>query len=99
MKKIFDKLVTGMFVLIFGILWIFTTQYYVKTKPNQIIAYDVYGRKVKPEEIRMKFQTNDVALSYIKEYQMSFPHLSFSLESYLPEIQKRSIIKKILRRV
>ena len=99
MKKFFDRFVTGFFVLTFGIIWFFSTHYYVKTKPYQIIAYDVYGKKITPEEIRTKFQTSDVAISYIKEYQMSFPHLSFSIESDIPEIRKRSLMKKILQRV
>lgn len=98
MKKFADKLVTGFFVFIFGIMWFCSKQYYVKPKPYQVAVYDVYGKELNQNQIRTKFSTLEVAQSYIKEYQNTFPHLSFSIKSEFPEMRKRVMFSRILKR-
>lgn len=98
MKKFVDKIVTGFFVFFFGILWFCSTQYYVKPKTHQVAIYDVYGKEISQNQIRTKFSTLEVAQSYIKEYQSTFPHLSFSIKSEFPEMRKRVMFSRILKR-
>ena len=97
MKKFMDKIITGFFVFTFGIFWYFTTQYYVNSEPYKIVVYDVFGKESKLD-IRTKFQNNKVAVSYIKEYQKTFPHLNFSLEHSIPEIKRRKIFERVLKK-
>ena len=98
MKKFVDRIVTGFFVLIFGMLWCCSTQYYVKPKTYQIVIYDAYEKELNQNQIRTKFSTLEVAQSYIKEYQNTFPHLSFFIKSEFPEMRKRVILSRILKR-
>ncbi len=97
MKNLYDKIITGFFVFIFGILWFLSTKYFVKPEVYEIIIYDVWGNESKLSGIRTKFRTPEVAQSYIKEYQRVFPHLDFSIQSFLPEIKKRIIFSKVLK--
>lgn len=93
--KYFDKIVTGLFVIFFSILWLFTTKYYVKPKEHVIIIYDVFGNKVNPNGIKTNFTRKDVALSFRREYQNRFPQYSFDFESFIPEIKRKTIIHRI----
>jgi hypothetical protein len=77
LKKFLNKAITGFFVFIFAILWYCSTKYYIKPKPFNIMIYDIYGKESKPCGIRTKFSTQEVAFSYVKEYQKIFPHLDF----------------------
>jgi len=44
MKEFGDKIITRFFVFVFGVLWFFSTQYYLKPKKYEIAIYDVYGK-------------------------------------------------------
>ena len=98
-QKFVDKIITGFFVFIFGILWLCSTQYYVKPKIYQIVIYDVLGNQLNQNQIRTKFSTLEVAQSYIKEYQRNFSHLSFSIKSDFPEMKKQVRFNRILKRI
>jgi len=98
MKKIFNKIITGFFVFIFGVLWFFSTKYYVKPQMYKIIIYDVFGDESKNPGIRTKFRTLEVANSYVRKYQNLFPHLDFSIQSQIPEIKRSLIINRILKK-
>lgn len=98
MKKFLEKIITGFFVVIFGIIWFCTTKYYVKPPIFKITIYDVYGKETKPNGIRIKFRIQDVALSYIREYQKMFPHLDFSIQSYVPEKNTKRIFSRIIKK-
>ena len=97
MKKFGDIVITGFFVFIFGVLWFFTTQYYLKPKKYEIVIYDVFGKELKHNQIRTEFSKIEVAHSYIKEYQRTFSHLSFSIRSEFPEMKKRIVFSRILK--
>jgi hypothetical protein len=97
-KKFLDKVITGFFVLIFTILWYCSTKYYVKPKAFNIMIYDILGKETKPNGIRTKFTTQEVAFSYINEYQKVFPHLDFSIQSKIPEMEKKTIVSMILKK-
>ncbi len=98
MKKFLDKIITGFFVFIFAILWFCSTKYYVKPKAFDIMIYDVFGNKSNPDGIRTKFITQEVAYSYVKEYQKLFPHMEFSIQSHIPEIKRKIIFSMILKK-
>jgi hypothetical protein len=97
-KKFLDKIITGFFVFIFAILWFCSTKYYVKSKGHNIVIYDVYGKKSNPNGIRTKFNTREIAHSYVKEYQKLFPHLDFSIQSDIPEIERKTIFSRIIKK-
>lgn len=98
MKKFFDKAITGFFVFIFTILWFCSTKYYVKSKEYNIIIYDIFGSESKPDGIRTKFSTKEVTFSYIREYQKTFPHLDFSIQSNIPEVERKTVFSMILKK-
>ena len=79
-------------------MWFFSTRYYEKPKQYSIIVYDVFGKQNIIDGLRTDFQTTEVATSYIKEYQKRFPQYSFSLESSLPEIKRKTIFHPLLKK-
>jgi hypothetical protein len=97
-RKFLDKVITGFFVFIFAILWFCSTKYYVKSKDYNIMIYDIYGKESNPNGIRTKFNTQDVAYSYVKEYQKLFPHMEFFIQSHIPEIKRKTIFSMILKK-
>ena len=62
------------------------------------MIYDVYGKKSNPDGIRTKFNTREVAYSYVKEYQKLFPHLNFSIQSSIPEMEGKIIFSRIIKK-
>ena len=90
MKKIIDKLVTGFFVVILGIVWYCSSKYQVKPNQYTISIYDVFGKQIKIDEIRTSFSTYKVTNSYILEYQNRFPHYNFSMTEEMPEIKRKN---------
>ena len=84
---ILDKMVTGFFVIVFGILWYLSTKSYVKPEKHTIVIHDIFGKEVKITEIRTQFSTINVARSYLTEYQQRFPQYSFSLAVFMPQIK------------
>ena len=100
MRKILDKFVTGFFVAVLGIAWYCSTKFYVKPGKHSIVVYDVFGKEVKLDGVRVEFKTHSVAQSYISEYKERFPHYSFAMRMEVPEIKKNTmprIFKKIQR--
>ncbi|MDP6328027.1 MAG: hypothetical protein QGH88_06515 [Nitrosopumilus sp.] len=91
MKKIFDKIVTGFFVITLGMLWYCSTRYYIKPNNYSIIIYDVYGNQVKIKDIRTEFKTSKVAKSYIAEYKKRLPHYDFTIAIDSPNIKNNTI--------
>ena len=89
MEEFLNKLITGFFVFVFGIMWFFSTKYYVKPKDYNIMVYDMHGSKFMPLEIRTKFTTPEVAHSYFREYQKTYPNLKFSIESDMPKFKRK----------
>ena len=88
MIKILDKFVTGFFVVVLGIAWYCSTKFYVKPGNHSIVVYDVFGKEVKMEGVRVDFKTYNVAQSYISEYKKRFPHYNFAMAIEVPEIKK-----------
>ncbi|MDX1596391.1 MAG: hypothetical protein R3327_05565 [Nitrosopumilaceae archaeon] len=80
MQKIFDSIITGFFVLVFGMLWLFTTKQYTQTKNFEIIIANINNEKIKQEKLRTVFRTQEVAYSYLKEYETQYPEYVFTLK-------------------
>ena len=89
MKEFLNKVITFVFVFVFGILWFFSTKYYVKPTYYNIVIHDKHGSKFKSLEIRTKFTTQEVAYSYFKDYQKTYSNLKFSMESDVPKFKRR----------
>ena len=98
LNKLLDKIITGIFVGIFAIMWFFSSRYYERPNQYSIVVYDVFGKQINIEGLRTDFHTNEVTISYIKEYQKRFSHYNFSVEHPIPEIKKRRMFNVILLR-
>ena len=92
MRKIIDKIMTGFFVTIFGILW-YCTKCIVKPNQYKIIIYDIFGNQISLDGVRTCFNTSKVANNYILEYQERFSHYNFSLSSEMPEIKRNRLVE------
>ena len=93
-----DKPITAMFICIFAIIWFFSTKYYEKPKQYSIVVYDLLGNESTIEGLRTNFKTNEVATSFIREYQKRFPHYSFSLSAHIPEFKRKTVFNTILKK-
>lgn len=91
-------MITGFFVSIFAVMWFFSTKYYERPKQYSLIVYDVFGKENTIDGIRTSFTTREVASSFIKEYQRIFPQYSFSLESYIPNVKRKTIFSMIFKK-
>ena len=72
----------------------------MKAGKHSIVVYDVFGKEVNLEGVRVDFKTHSVAQSYISEYKIRFPHYNFAMAIEVPEIKKNTIpriFKKIQR--
>ena len=98
MRKILDKFVTGFFVVILAIAWYCSTKFYIKPDKHSIIVYDIFGKEVKIEGVRVDFKTYNVAQSYISEYKKRFPHYNFAMAVEVPEI-KNNTIPRIFKKI
>jgi hypothetical protein len=76
---------------VFGILWLISARYYENPKKYSLIAYDVFGNQNSIDGIRTEFQTKQVATSFQRHYQESFPQYDFSISSELIQTGKRRI--------
>lgn len=95
LMKLLDRLATGVFVVFFGTLWLFTTKYYVQPEKHSIVVHDVFGREIAPHGLKTMFDRKDIASSFIKEYQKSFPQYSFNFASYIPEVKRKTVFHRI----
>ncbi len=93
MKKILDRFVTGFFVVTLGILWYCSSKHQVRQEQYTIVIYDVFGKPVDIDGVRINFRTYRVATNYISEYQDRFPHYHFSMAVEIPEIKKMPLLR------
>lgn len=77
----------------FGTLWLFSARYYEKPKKYSLIMYDVFGNQSTVDGLRTEFQTKQVATSFQKQYQESFPQYNFSISSELSQKGKRRVFR------
>lgn len=96
MNKNLDRIITGFFVILLGIIWVFSTKYQVNHNQFNIIAYDTLGKEFDMSGIRTNFKFKKVAISYAKEYKNLFPNYEFSVAEEIPMFKVR-IFSKILR--
>ena len=92
-NRLIDKLITGIFIMVFGILWFFSARYYERPKKYSLVVYDVFGKQNIIDGLRTEFNTNQVATSYLKYYQKSFPQYDFSIAAELPRNGKRKLFR------
>ena len=92
-KEIFDKFVTGFFVVMLGILWYCSSKHQVRPEQYKIVIYDVFGKQVRIDGVRTTFSTYKVAANYISEYQDRFPHYDFSMAQEIIEIKRRTFAR------
>ena len=62
------------------------------------MIHDIYGKESNPNGIRTKFNTQEIAYSYVKEYQKLFPHMKFFIQSNIPEVKRKTIFSVILKK-
>jgi hypothetical protein len=88
-----DKIITGFFVGILGTLWFFTRRCEMPHK-HTIITYDMLGKQVKLDGLRVRFNTKAAAVSFAKHYTTIFPQYEFVLESSLPNIRRGFLVSQ-----
>jgi hypothetical protein len=88
-----DKIITGFFVGILGTLWFFTRHCEMPHKYN-ITTYDMLGKQVKLDGLRISFNTKAAAVSFAKHYAAVFPQYEFVLESRMPDIRRRFLVSQ-----
>ena len=93
MNKNLDRIITGFFVVTFGIIWYFSTKYYVNHNQFNIIAYDTLGKEFHMNGIRTSFKTKNVAISFTREYKNRFPNYDFSIAEEIPQFKRRALKK------
>jgi len=79
---------------VLGILWYCSVRYFKRPNQYTIIIYDVFGREVKMDGVRINFKIKKVAKNYILEYQNRFQHYSFSIEEEMYIKPKLRIFKR-----
>ncbi len=85
-----DKLVTGLFVGILGVLWFFTRRCELPHS-YRIIIYDRLGTQTRLD-LRTIFATHTAAVSFAKHYRSLFPQYDFVLESTIPQLRRRFLM-------
>ena len=68
-------------MVILGAFWYCSTKYHVKPNMYTIVVYDIFGKQVQMEEVRTDFKTQQVAQSFISEYQKSFSGMIANIQS------------------
>ncbi len=86
-----DRIITGLFVGVLGMVWFFTRQCEVP-RQHTVIAYDKHGKQVKLEGLRTRFNTQAVAISFARHYREIFPQYEFISESSLLHIRRKFLI-------
>lgn len=89
-------MITGLFVGILGIIWLFTRKYEIP-HPYKLVIYDRLGRQANLDGIRTIFRTHVAAVSFAKHYRSLFPQYDFVLESSIPQLRRRFLISKTQR--
>ena len=79
-------------------MWLFSVKYYERSKQYSLVVYDVFGNEIKMDGIRIVFNTQEVAESFIKEYQKLFPQYCFTIASYIPKIKRRINLDLLLKK-
>ena len=95
MKKFYDKIVTGFFVVILGTIWYLSTKCHIVQNYN-ITVYDMLGKQIIIDGLRINFKNQRVARSYILEYQKRFSQYEFFIspdshaikEKFIPRLLK-----------
>ena len=94
MIKIWDRFVTGFFVIILGTLW-YCTKCIVNPVQYKIVIYDILGNQVNIDGVRTCFNTPKVANNFISEYQNRFSQYSFSMASEMPINNRSWLLEKL----
>ena len=85
-----DKIITGFFIGILAVLWIFTRKYELPHW-HRLVVYDKLGNQIRME-LRTTFHTRTAAISFAKHYQYLLPQYDFVLESTIPQLRHRFLI-------
>ena len=74
-------------------MWFFTAKHYQRPKQYSIIVKDKKGNNVNQSEVRSTFQTQEVAYSFLREYEKIFPQYIFSMEYFVPKVKSKAMIQ------
>ncbi len=82
-------------VFVFALAWLLKARPHNRPKQYSIVIFDVFGKKIKIEGMRIQFKTHDVAWSFMKQYKKAYPLYNFALVSILPKSEKATIFRYI----
>ena len=80
-------------VFAFAVSWVLRAKPHKRPSSYFIKVYDVFGLESKIDGMRSEFKTYDVALSFMKQYKISYPLYNFALVSDLPNSEKLTIFR------
>ena len=70
-----------MFIVIWAGVWIKKNKITNHTKKYTMLIYDVNNQQITPDGLQIDFRNNDVAWSFMKEYEKVFTFYNFALLS------------------
>ena len=82
-----------MFLVPWIYVWIRKNRQIRKTNSYKVVVYDTDGQIIVIDDLRTKFQNNDVAWSFMKEYKTLYPFYDFGLVSIDSTEEKPTMIK------
>ena len=82
-------------VFVFALAWLLKAKPHNRPKQYSVIVFDIFGKKSQIDGIRIKFNTHDVAWSFMKQYKKTYPLYNFALVSESPKSSKPTIFKYI----
>ena len=82
-------------VFVFALAWLLKAKPHNRPKQYSVIVFDIFGKKSKIDGIRTKFNTHDVAWSFMKQYKKTYPLYNFALVSESPKSSKPTIFRYI----
>lgn len=88
-----DRMITWLFIGVFGALWFFTRRCEVP-RQHTIIILDKFGKQIKLDGLRTKFNTYAVAVSFAKHYRMIFPQYEFTPEFSALQVRRKFLISQ-----
>ncbi|WP_299290444.1 hypothetical protein [Nitrosopumilus sp.] len=74
-------------------VWIRKNHQIQKKNSYEIVVYDTEGQIIFLDDLRTKFQNNDVAWSFMKEYKVLYPFYDFGLVSIDNVVDETTMIK------
>ena len=82
-------------VFLFALTWLLKARAHKIPKQYQVIVFDIFGKESQIDGLRTEFKTHDVAWSFMKSYNKSYPLHNFAMVTKQKNSPKKIIYKYI----